>query len=508
MRSSLLAGFALASVLSAPGLAQAAAPATLTQALVDAYYNNATLQAQRASLRATDEDVPSALSGWRPTAEYTDSFGHVTGTTTQLTTSTNPFTGVSSPVTTKLGETRNEALQQIQITQPIYNGGKTVAQTRQGKNSVYAARAQLIAAEQQVFLNVVSAYVTVISDRQQLALDQGDAEVLRQQLKDTEEQFQIGEITYTSVAQAQASLAQAKEQVEVAAGNLDIARENFRELVGDYPADVLEPPQPLLLPYTAKEQVADAATANNPNVIAAQYTDAASKDAVDVAFAALMPQLSVTASAYTESGPSGPHTNANGGQVLGQLTVPIFQGGAEYSAIRAARAHEQQTFASILDAQRTAYQTATQSWIALISSRAAIVSTNAEIKANAIALDGTEREELAGTRTTLDVLNAQEALLNSQVQQVQNIATLVTNSYTVASAVGRLTASDLGLPVQQYDDLKYYKSVKYAGFGTGESADKKAGLAANGFYDGSVPPAPDVTPDPAANPALVVTPTP
>jgi len=193
-----------------------------------------------------------------------------------------------------------------------------------------------------------------------------------------------------------------------------------------------------------------------------------------------MPQFEIQASEFDESGPSGPNTNLTGGQVLGELTVPLYQGGSEYAAIRQARATEQQSYASILDQQRTAYAQATQAWIALVSSRAAIISTNAEIKANALALDGTERQELVGTSDTLDVLNAQELLLNSQVQQVQNIATLVNNSYTVASAIGRLTATDLGLPVKQYDDLKYYKSVEYAGFGTGEAADQKAGIRPDG----------------------------
>jgi outer membrane protein len=236
----------------------------------------------------------------------------------------------------------------------------------------------------------------------------------------------------------------------------------------------------LMLPVASKDAAADAAVNNNPNVISAKFTDAAAKDSVDVAYSELLPQLSVQASAFNEANPSGPNTNLNGGEVLGQLTVPIYQGGAEYSAIRLARAREQQSFATILDTQRTAYAQATQAWEALESARAAIVSTNAEIKANAIALDGTEREEIVGTRTTLDVLNAQEALLQSQVQQVQNIATLVNNSYTVASAVGRLTATDLALPVDQYDDLKYYKAVEYAGFGTGEEADRKAGVLPNG----------------------------
>jgi outer membrane protein len=311
-------------------------------------------------------------------------------------------------------------------------------------------------------------------------------------LEATQDQFNVGEITLTSVAQAQASLAQAKEQVEVAAGNLEIANENFRELVGDYPGD-LTPPQPLDLPVNSKEEAAAAAQANNPNVVAAEFSDAANKDAVDVAFSALLPQLSLQASAFNESDPSGPHTSSNGGQVLGQLTIPLYQGGQEYAAIRQARAKEQESFAAIIDAQRTAYAQATQAWVALVSSRAAIVSTNAEIKSDAIALDGTEREEIVGTETTLDVLNAQQLLLNAQVQQVQNIATLVNNSYTVASAIGRLTATDLALPVNQYDDLKYYNSVHYAGFGTGESADRKAGISPNGTL---------VNPYPANAPAL------
>jgi outer membrane protein len=473
--------FAVCAGLAALPLgAHADRPSTLTQALVEAYENNATLQEQRATLRATDEEVPSAIAGWRPTVELTGIAGRVVGQTIEPASTVNPFTGqiISESVTLK--EDRNEATGEANVTQPIYSGGKVIASTREAKNTVYAARAQLLATEQTVFLNVVNAYVTVITDAHVLALDESDESVLQQQLQDTNDQFNVGEITLTSVAQAQASLASAKEQVEVARGNLQIARENFRELVGSYPADDLVPPQPLALPVRSKTQASDAATSNNPNVIAAEFTDAANKDAVDVAFSDLLPNLSLQASAFSESNPSGPQTQSTGGQVLGELTVPIYQGGSEYAAIRQARAREQESFAAILDAQRTAFAQATQAWEGLVATRAAIVSTNAEIKANAIALDGTEREELVGTRTTLDVLNAQQTLLNSQVQQVENIADLVNNSYSVASAIGRLTASDLGLPVDQYDDLKYYDSVKDAWVGTGEAADRKASVAPDG----------------------------
>jgi outer membrane protein len=489
----------LAFTTTAPGVAPAAPPTapgyttpvgppdTLVQALAEAYANNATLQEQRAALREADENVPTAISGWRPTITIDGSIGRSSEVVTELTTSI--FTG--QPEKTRLNERGDPETAQVTLTQPIYSGGKVIDQTREAENAVYAARAQLLATEQTVFLNVVNAYVTVITDAHVLALDQNNQTVLEQQLAATRAQFNVGEITLTSVAQAQASLAQAVEQVAVAQGNLQIADENFRQYVGNYPG-ALTPPQPLELPVTSKDQAGALAVVNNPNVVAAQYTDAANKDAVDVAFSALLPQIEMQASGFTESNPSGQSTGVRGGSVLAQLTAPLYQGGQEYAAIRAARAREQQSFAAIIDQKRTAYAQATQAWEALVASRAAIVSTNAEIKANAIALDGTEREEIVGTRTTLDVLNAQQLLLNSQVQQVQNIAQLVDNSYTVASAIGRLTVTDLNLPVTQYDDLKYYRSVKYAGFGTGESADHAAGIGPDGSLLGITQP--DIVP--------------
>jgi len=504
----------LAFTMTAPGAAPAAPPAapgyatpvgppdTLVQALAEAYANNATLQEQRAALRETDENVPTAISGWRPTITVNGTIGRSSELVTELTTSI--FS--DQPVKTRLNENGDPETAQVTLTQPIYSGGKVIDQTREAENAVYAARAQLLATEQTVFLNVVNAYVTVITDAHVLALDQNNQTVLEQQLAATRAQFNVGEITLTSVAQAQASLAQAVEQVAVAAGNLQIADENFRQYVGNYPG-ALTPPQPLDLPVTSKAQAGALAVVNNPNVVAAQYTDAENKDAVDVAFSALLPQIEMQASGFTESNPSGQSTGVRGGSVLAQITAPLYQGGEEYAAIRAARAREQQSFAAIIDQKRTAYAQATQAWEALVASRAAIVSTNAEIKANAIALDGTEREEIVGTRTTLDVLNAQQLLLNSQVQQVQNIAQLVDNSYTVASAIGRLTVTDLNLPVTQYDDLKYYRSVKYAGFGTGESADHAAGIGPDGSLLGVtqpdiVPPTLTIPPPPADTAAL------
>ncbi len=482
-RLTALAGVALVPVLAAqpraaraddPLPASLPSPATLTDALVLAYYDNPTLQGQRAALRAADENVPAALSGWRPTVTLQSSVTRDGGTEAVR-------SNIAGLAGSTYGLTHNSLTNSATASINVFNGGKTIDQTREAKNQVYAARAQLLATEQTVFTDVVNAYVSVITDQQLLALQQNDAQVLEQQLKDTQAQFSVGEITQTDVAQAEASLAAAQEQVEVARGNLAIARENFRQYVGAYPADHLATPQPLLLPVADKDNAGKTATLNNPNVVSAQYSHAADQDAVDVAFATLLPSVTVQAEEYYESNPTlGQQSHITGSAITGQLTVPLYQGGSEYATIRQARDKAQQSFAAVLDAQRQAYAQATQAWEGLSSSRAAIVSTNAEIKSNAIALDGTEREELVGTRTTLDVLNAQQLLLNSQVQQVQNIANLVEYSYAVAAAIGRLTARDLNLPVTAYEDERYYDVVALAPFGTGELADHHVGILPNG----------------------------
>lgn len=473
-------GIAAIGLAFLPGIAHATPPATLTQALVAAYYNNPTLQEQRAALRATDENVPAALAGWRPTVEVQGSYGRVTGDEKYYTSSFNPFTQKYENSSTKSPENGMQKTLQVTLTQPIYSGGKVVAQTRQANNAVYAARAQLLSTQQNVFEKVVQAYTAVEADQQVLALEKTNEYVTQKQLHATQTQFRLGEITMTSVAQAQASLAQAQAQLAVGQGNLQMARENFRQIVGEMPADQLAPAQPLVVSVQSGSAAGDEAIRNNPDVVSAKFNDAAAKDAVDVAFSALMPQVSFQASGYEETNSSGQDNFTRGGSFVGQLTVPLYQGGQEYASIRQARAKQQQAFAQVLDAEQTAYSQATQAWAARLSAQNSVVAINDQIKAEAIALDGTEREELVGTRTVLDVLNAQEALLSAQIQQVQNISEMVVYSYSLAAAMGQLTVQNLGLPVHAYNDQKYYEAVKYAGFGTGGSADRAAGIAPDG----------------------------
>jgi outer membrane protein len=205
------------------------------------------------------------------------------------------------------------------------------------------------------------------------------------------------------------------------------------------------------------------------------FDDSSAKDAIDVAFSNLMPTLSLQVAAIESSNASVSHTTSTGGQVTANFSLPLYQGGSEYAAIRQARQNEQQARKTLDDQRRQAMQQSTSAWETLIAARASIESTRAAIRANSIALEGTEREAIVGSRTTLDVLNAEQALLTSRVTLVQNLAALINASYTLAQAVGRLTAKDLGLKVPFYDETAYYQAVHDRWAGTGDFATDQPG---------------------------------
>jgi outer membrane protein len=315
----------------------------------------------------------------------------------------------------------------------------------------------------------------VIQAQQVLALNVNNEQVLAKQLQATNDRFRVGEITRTDVAQAEAALAGATAQRQTSEGQLQTARGTYQQVVGFLPPGDLVEPQPLALPAKNEQDAIALAATNNPTVIAAMFNDAAAKDAVDVAFAQLLPQISFQGQMFQTDNSSLRNSQSNGYQALLQLSVPVYQGGQEYSAVRQAKQSEQQTAKLIEDARRTAVQNAVQSWETLAAAKASANSTRAQIQANSIALEGVEREAIVGSRTTLDVLNAQQALLQSQVTLVQNLAQVVTASYQVAGAIGRLTARDLNLPVPLYDETAYYNAVKNKWVGLGDYATGQPG---------------------------------
>ena len=448
-------------------------PHTLAEALGIAYETNPQLTGERAHLRSTDENVPAALAGWRPTIAVTGSYGFgvgridTSGGTTALGTPTN------STLSTK--NNRTESAVQATVTQYLYRGGRTTSTTHQAVNSVYAERARLIAEEEQVFTDTVNAYVTVVEDTQLLALNRANEQVLGDELRAISDRFRVGELTRTDVAQAQAALAAAIATRQTSEGNLQTARATFVREVGVEPPNNLTDPQPLRLPVKSETEASDVAAQNNPSVIAALFNEAQQRDSVDVAFSALAPTISLQGSGFQQNGQSVVGENFYGVQGTVNLTLPLYQGGQEYAAVRQARQNYLQAVRETEDARRAAREQAVQAWDTLVAARAAIASSRIAVRASQIALEGVEREALVGSATTQDVLIQQQNLLSSEITLVQNITSVVTASYSVISAIGRLTAKDLGLAVPLYDETAYYNAVRDRLWGTGDHAINQPG---------------------------------
>lgn len=479
-------------LLGSVALAAPASAQTLTDALAQAYSNNTTLLAARAQLRAVDEGVPQALSGWRPTVTINANAGVVdqrtrsqaqTFRTDQSFFYRDPQANLVSRetgatlgagfISTTIRQERTTAGANVTLTQPIFRGGRTVASVRQAENRVLAQRARLYGTEQQVMSDTTTAYVAVIRFQEEVRLNINNEQVLGRQLQATNERFRVGEITRTDVAQAESRVAGARAARSAAEGQLETARAQYQRLTGQ-PPQRLVAPQPLRPPVGNGQEARQQASTNNPTVVAALFDEAAARDNIDIQMSALLPQVSVTSQAFRNDNAALPHTRQNGGQVTANLTVPLFQGGAEHSLVRQARQTAQQTRALVADARAVAVQQASSAWENLRTTRAQVESTRAQIRAAEIALDGVQREAIVGSRTTLDVLNAEQELLNARVTLVRALSDNINASYSVTSAVGRLTAQDLGLPVEFYDMRAYYNAVRDRWIGLGDYSQASA----------------------------------
>ena len=460
MNVGLLAGFLL--VLTAvPIEAQ-----TLTDALAEAYNTNPQLLAQRALLRATDEQVPQALSFWRPQVTFT---GQVGITTSSLETRPGPEALVTRSVNHTI--TRPNALT-FQANQPVYRGGRTVAQTRQAINTVESTRAQTLAIETTVFQAVAMAYLDVVRDQALVEVQRNNVEVLRKQLEATQDRFRVGEVTRTDVAQAESSLAQAQGQLVSQQGQLEISRAEYVRAVGHPPGRLILPRERPALPATREEALSLAATSNF-NVISATFAELAARDNIDVVRGQLLPQISVigTLSRTYDQSVTFKNDLLNSAQVTAQLTMPLYEGGAIYSQTRQAQQTVGQRRSQVDDARRAAVQTATQFWSTLQAGRASIASFSAAVRAAQIALAGVQQQALVGTSTTLDVLIQNQQLLTTQSQLVTAEHDTALAEFNLAAAVGRLIAPELNLPVKLYDMEQHYKEVrdKWIGFRGGLS---------------------------------------
>ncbi len=455
--ASRVASVAAASLLLAGASASAQ---TLTESFAYAYNNNPQLLAQRANLRATDEGVPQALANWRPTVTFTGSAGREDGF------SHTPSALFSRNVHSVFVPRSID----LQITQPIYRGGRTEAATRQAINTVEATRAQTLGVETTVFQAVAQAYLDVVRDQTLVEVSRNNEAVLRKQLDATRDRFRVGEVTRTDVAQAESSLAQATAQRITAEGTLESSRANFARAVGHPPGRLIMPSERPVLPATREEALSLAGN-DNPNVIAASFTELATRDNVDLVRGQLLPQISIVgdlnrdfAASFTLSNERQDTTS-----VTAQLTMPLYEGGAIYSQTRAAQQTVGQRRSQVDDARRQAVQTATQNWETLQAARSAIASFGTAVRAAQIALEGTQQEALVGSRTVLDVLIAEQQLFTTQSQLVTAQHDAALAEFNLAAATGRLIAPELKLPGKLYDMDRHYRTVKdkLIGFGGG-----------------------------------------
>ena len=435
---------------------------TLTDALAEAYNTNPQLLAQRALLRATDEQVPQALSFWRPQVTFTGQVGLNTSSlqTPPVSPSLNGLGQIVSSSDRRHIITRPD-LVQFQAIEPVYRGGRTVAQTRQAINTVESTRAQTLAVETSVFQAVAMAYLDVVRDQALVEVDRNNVDVLRKQLEATQDRFRVGEVTRTDVAQAEAALAQAQGTLVTQQGTLEISRAEYVRAVGHPPGRLMLPRERPVLPAT-REEALSLATNNNFSVISAKFAELAARDNIDVVRGQLLPQISVVGTLDRSYDQSATFKGAllNSAQITAQLTMPLYEGGAIYSQTRQAQQTVGQRRSQVDDARRAAVQTAAQFWSTLQAARASISSFASAVRAAQIALEGTQQEALVGTRTVLDVLIQNQTLLQTQSQLVTAQHDAALAEFNLASAVGRLIAPELNLPVRLYDMEQHYREVK------------------------------------------------
>ncbi|ABE62640.1 Type I secretion outer membrane protein, TolC [Nitrobacter hamburgensis X14] len=448
----LLAGAAaLALVTAWSGVATPALADTIESALVRAYQNNPQLNAQRASVRATDENVPQALSGYRPKVAITASGGYQYTDSTQSVPGGPPSAlhGAQAPVA--VGAT---------VSQTLFDGFQTSNKTRAAEGQVSAAREGLRVLEQTVLLAAATIYMDYLRDSAIVEVQRSNVRVLEETLKQTRDRFSVGEVTRTDVAQSEAQLAAGRTQLLTAESTLTTTRSNFRRIIGNEPAQ-LAPGSPVdrFLPGTLAGAT-DLALTQNPNVTASMYGIDVSHLQVKVAEGALFPTVTLQANVQQGNQQQLTVPKQFFASAIAQVSVPIYQGGAEYSLIRQSKETLAQQRLSLEQVRDQTRASVAQAWGQLLAGKSQVASAQAQVKASEIALNGIREEAKAGQRTTFDVLTAQQTLVNARVALVTAQHDRVVASYAVLNAVGRLSPHVLKLKTTVYDPSVHYHQVR------------------------------------------------
>lgn len=440
---------------AAPALAQ-----TMESALSRAYSGNPTLNSQRAAVRATNENVPQALSGYRPRINASADIG------ASITESSIPSVARNGTFHSNNTSRLTPRGGGIAIDQNIFDGGKTRSSVSQAESQVLGARATLLNTEQNVLLDAATSYMNVLRDTAILNLNRNNVEVLEEQLRQTRDRFQVGEVTRTDVAQAEARLSQAQSAEILAGSNLKTSIARFRQNIGVEPKQ-LSPGRPVenLLPKSLPAAL-NTALSGHPAIIAALHGVDAAELQVKVTEADLYPVLGVRGTVAQRYDNQFFGDNRTSASAVATLTIPIYEGGQVYSRTRQAKETAGQRRIDVDTSRDTVRAAVVSAWGALDAAKAQIVAAQAQVQAAETALAGVREEAKVGQRTTLDVLNAQQELVIARSTLVTAQRDRVVASYAVLSATGKLSADTLRLKAERYDARKHYDQVKGLLWGT------------------------------------------
>lgn len=457
LRFALGAG-AVALSLATGHMGPAGAQETIAGALALAYGGNPTLQADRARQRATDELVPQALSGWRPTVIANGDTGYESHSSRIKTSDGNSLTstGDHNPLRFAIG-----------LSQPIFRGFRTVSETAAAEATVAAGQQNLLAVEQEVLLNAATAFMDVLRDRAVILLRQRNVTALGEQLRAAQARFDVGEVTRTDVEQGRAASSLAEAELAVARANLAASVAFYVQMIGRQPGSLRYPPVSPLVPKSLDEALA-LADRLNPQILAAAFNADAARYNIDLAVGALLPTISLEAEYRAARQPDLSVTKNQHAAVLGVLQMPLYQAGRVASEVREAKQVASQRRIEIVEAGRAVREAVVRTWNIFVAAGETIESLRAQVAANELALEGVRQEAQVGTRTTLDVLDAERLLVTSQVSLVTAQRDQIVAAYQLIAATGRMTARNLRLPVAAYEPNEHYLKTRgrWIGIGT------------------------------------------
>ncbi len=424
---------------------------TLKTILSSTYLGNPTINAERAKLRALDEENPRARSGYRPKVNFNADI-------TSQNVKTRP------PLATD-GQRRHGGYT-VSLVQPLFRGLRTINSIRRADASIYAGREDLRSVEQNVFLDAVTAYVDVIRDRAIVRLRRNNVSVIAEQKRATNDRFTVGEVTKTDVAQANARYSGAVSDLNLARANLKTRRAVYEQIIGRRPNGLKSPGG--IVKYLPRSLTGSLKRGmhEHPSILGATYREISATHSIHVIRGEFLPEINLEGSWTRRYHPADGIDQQRTGIVKGTFKMPFYAGGEISARVRQAKQTVLQRRQELQAVKRRVRADVISSWGQVSSIVAKLSADRAQVSATKIALDGVEEEEKVGQRTVLDVLDAQQEYLNAQVSLAVTQRDLVVARFRLLAATGRLSAVELGLKVRRYQSAAHYEHVERKWIGT------------------------------------------